>query len=367
MPIRVICRQCAKQFSAWDDLRGKSVQCPKCNAEMIVPGSSHAATPSAGALPARSSSSELSPKDLASLEEAVDDLPSLEEILPASPDKAAPVESPPGSNRPLSRQLTPPAPPPITSASVRDPVPKRAISSAESTNKLDDSDALPISCPNCNQYQPAGEDMCNACGYHRILEKVLDMDGIHQTDRTTGFERLLKQQLSDGETAENALLWTKIVAAIGVLALLGFVGVCMGPIAAIICLVCLGALVVWMMRQKKDRGNSAVNQDLISAAIWTGFLTLQRAFGWRLLLWPFPRTSVLTMHDSSFTDDDLTEMNNLQSFQTLDLERTQVSDGGLLHLERMTQLKYLVLRQTRVTTSGIQRLQAKLDQTMIWY
>src|SRR5687768_12268711 len=38
MPMRVVCAKCGKQFSAWEDLVGKQVQCPKCQHIMVLGG-----------------------------------------------------------------------------------------------------------------------------------------------------------------------------------------------------------------------------------------------------------------------------------------------------------------------------------------
>ena len=41
MPIKVACTNCGNQFSAWEDLIGHAVGCPKCQAQVTVPDPEH--------------------------------------------------------------------------------------------------------------------------------------------------------------------------------------------------------------------------------------------------------------------------------------------------------------------------------------
>ena len=96
-------------------------------------------------------------------------------------------------------------------------------------------------------------------------------------------------------------------------------------------------------------------------------LNFQRAAGWRAGAWPFPTTKAMTLHDSTFTDQDLSSIENLSTYETLDLEGTQLSNAGLEQLENMKQLRYLVVRRTNVTVAGVQRLQQALPKASIWF
>ena len=57
----------------------------------------------------------------------------------------------------------------------------------------------------------------------------------------------------------------------------------------------------------------------------------------------------------------------LNDLEAMDLEGTGITDAGLDHLRPLKQLRFLVLRRTKVTTSGVQRLQSDLRKTLIWY
>ena len=384
MPIRVNCRHCGKQFSAWEDLAGQTVQCPKCKNRMIVAGGA------AGLLdkkPAAKGRSGGGPErtDLGALDEAVDDLPSLDELVSKHPATEADSDALPSfgdltQEGPLRAEEPVPSPPvaaaatppPIASAKPNAKTPREAqpkkpnTPAAHPSDAFDDSDDLPIVCPNCNEPISGGEEFCDACGYHRILKKVLDFEGVRRTSKKTGFERAFDQQLSTGVTAENALLWLKVVAGFGSFVLLAFIWMCMGPLAAVFCLMCLGGGITWLFLRSKNQAASSVNRDAVSDSVWSVLLSIQRAIGWRLPEWPFPATRALTMNDPGFEDDDLAEV-DVSTLQTLDLERTRVSDRGLVHLAKAKQLRFLVLRDTQVTAAGILRLQSKHQQLMIWH
>ena len=72
---------------------------------------------------------------------------------------------------------------------------------------------------------PLNDDLCDECGYHLILRKVLDTSGVHRHNDATGFDRFLKGQLAENETADSALFWAHIVA-----------GFCL----LLLCVLCLG-------------------------------------------------------------------------------------------------------------------------------
>ncbi|MEO8498252.1 MAG: hypothetical protein ABI614_24570, partial [Planctomycetota bacterium] len=129
MPIRVVCKHCGKQFSAWDDLIGKSVKCPKCQQQMVV----HAGNEALGE-------------------------PERPATAPASRSAAAPVA------RPVTAR---PVAPPMPSIPGRPTPPATTSRPASAADDLDDSDELPYACPHCHQSMPADEDLCDHCGYHR--------------------------------------------------------------------------------------------------------------------------------------------------------------------------------------------------------
>jgi hypothetical protein len=318
MPIRINCKHCGKKFSAWDDLVGKSVKCPKCQQEMTVPGGGMEVD-----TPPRNEVVTLDENDIVAPQP-----PAYEPLPNAGSSNAAngsgfslpmPSVTPPASTRPASR--------PAAATSTDD--------------EFDDGDELPFACPSCNQPMPPQEDLCDHCGFHRILKRKIDIsDGINQPDTTTGFERMFRGQLEDADSADGTL---KILKIVGLVAAAAFLFVC-HPYSWFIAII--GGVGFFIYRKKQlgssSAGSSALNQDALSSTAWTLMLSLQRAIGWRLLAWPFPSSKALILHDSTFTDEDLAALEELPQYETLDFEGTQISNEGLRHLERQGQLRYLV-------------------------
>jgi hypothetical protein len=212
---------------------------------------------------------------------------------------------------------------------------------------------------------PVDEDLCDHCGYHRILKKVIDMDGVQRADRSTGLERTVRRHLDDPESTASTLVWVKIVAGFFAAALLF---VCLGSFWWIGALLIGGGLAWYYVRARTSASgdDSDFNRDPLVSLVWLGMLAVQRGVGWRQLTWPFPRCSVLVLRDPTFGDDDLAELENLDSFQAMDFEGTQVSDAGLVYLAQSRRLQFLVLRNTRVTGAGLRGLQESLANTWIW-
>jgi DNA-directed RNA polymerase subunit RPC12/RpoP len=336
MPIRVVCKHCGKQFSAWDDLVGNTVQCPKCQQQMVIYSGNDA------------------------LDEPAKPTPPPANRPVASSVKTTPVKTTPVTPRPVAPPMPSiPAPPPAT---------RSTGSGAYAADDFDDSDDLPYACPHCHQSMPASEDLCDHCGYHRILKRRIDVsEGIKKPDKSVGFERLLKGQLADANSAESTLLLIKIVG--GVIAA-GILLVCLGKWSVILVAIAAAGFFYWKAKRSPtaaDADPSAVNRDVVSTFFWTIALTVQRAAGWRVAAWPFPPTKALTLHDSTFTDQDLSSVEDLAKYETLDLEGTQLSNKGLEKLAQMKQLRYLVVRRTNVTVAGVQRLQQALPKACVWF
>ena len=368
MPIRINCKHCGKKFSAWDDLVGKSVQCPKCQKKMTVPGGDIE-------LPTAPSAEVVS---LGEDDIELPTAPSAEVVSLGEDDIVAPPVS--SGYEPLPNAATgasefslpmPSVSPAPKARAARKPASTTAPAAA-SDDLLDDGDDLPFGCPNCSQPMPPHEDLCDHCGYHRILKRKLDIsEGIAKPDKTTGFERMFRGQLEDADSADGMLKVMKVVAAVAAFALVVALFICGGLVGALIGIAIIGGAGFFLYRQRQSQSSaandSAMNQDAFSAASWGFVLFVQRAAGWRLPQWPFPKTKALILHDRTFTDEDLAEMEELPQYQTLDLEGTQLSNDGLKHLERHKQLRYLVVRGTNVTAGGVQQLQQALPEAWIWF
>ena len=354
MPMRIVCPNCGKQFSAWDDLIGKAVECPKCHQKTVIGGPNEALD-----TPASKPTKPTVPSSPAPAQ------PPRGRTNPPSPQPTKPIPAAQVRIKPVAPSLVPPPPPPtqrITPQSKPAPVPARQFS----TLPDDDDDSIPLGCPNCNATMAPNDDLCDACGYHLVLKKVIDISEMPKRDQATGFERLLKDQLHDPETASNTMLWVKIL---GTVFLVGILCICLGSWWWIGVLIAAGIGGLFWMKQRQSDGqaSSSVNRDPISLILWSMLLTFQRVIGWRKPDWPFPKARLLMLYDPAFDDAELGGLERLNDLEAMDLEGTGITDAGLDHLRPLKQLRFLVLRRTKVTNGGVQRLQQDLKKTLIWY
>ena len=76
--------------------------------------------------------------------------------------------------------------------------------------------------------------------------------------------------------------------------------------------------------------------------------------------------TVIKVREKMFGDYELPELENLHRCQVLDLQGTNVTDQGLLHLYSLKHLQCLVLRKTKVSPEGVFRLQQSFPRLWIW-
>jgi DNA-directed RNA polymerase subunit RPC12/RpoP len=358
VPIRITCQHCGKGFSAWDDLVGKSVQCPKCQQSMIVRGAGGAGQGSAKASPGGAPAPTPTRR-------------------PRTADQGGSKQSPPATPQPVSPKPGPAKPPATKGPAAKPsaPRPPKAVPPAKPTHvgspvesdDFDDREDLPFGCPKCNAEMEPDDDLCTACGYHLILKKVIDMEGIHRPDTSTGFDRVVKKHLDESESTAGMLLWAKF-GGLFVLVLICFV--CLGAWGLLIGLAVVIGYFIYRARLRikaEDNPDAQVEPDPLAAIMWSAMLTVQRMIGWRALESPFGSLRVLTLRDASFTNDDLGQVEDLKQFEVLDLESTGITDGGLSHLKGRKKLRFLVVKNTAVTAAGVERLQQSVPAAWIWY
>lgn len=206
---------------------------------------------------------------------------------------------------------------------------------------------------------PANDDLCDECGYHRILKKVLDTSGVYRPPKEVGFDRWFLGTLNEGESWATIRPWA--IAIAGVVALIFFI--LFFPWSCFLLVIFGGLGIAWWGLSRQSRAARGESHPTIPLAPL--LLVLVRLTRWRAPYAPFPKLEVADLSGSAISDDELGDL-PLEGVGALDLERTEISDAGLIALEDARKLQYLVLRGTRVTPQGVARLQKKLPDTWIW-
>lgn len=338
MPIRLTCHFCGKKFSAWDDLVGTSVQCPQCGQKMVVPVDPLAGGPPSKGTTRRKTSAPAKTPDEDERRSLVDrPKPKAMKLTSKTPAKSQPTDPTTSSAAPTL--------PPIPGTQPKKP-----------PTKPDPP------CPHCGEPFPEWDDMCDECGYHRVLKKVIDFDGVKRPGQGAGLDRAMHGQLDDTADVHTVLLWLKLLIGFCVIVA---ATTCLGALGLLFSFVIVAGLlfVDWIMGLR--RAETGSGEDPTVGLLWTLLLHVERAINWRVLRWPFPRTRVLVFHTNTFTDEDLAEL-ELSDFDTLDLEGTAITDESVQYLKPLRRLRFLVVRKTKLTPTGIRQLHKYLPDTWIW-
>lgn len=289
MPIRVTCHSCGKEFSAWEDLVGKSVQCPKCHAQQIIP------------LPGQSNRRA---------EPATDDDDEFSLAALEPPPKAAPM-------RELPTSLPKPVP----------------------TN----------TCPHCHAPMPLEAVLCDHCGYDKKQGKQLAAFKADETPTYTGFERWFREQLSEGETPEGVVLIVKILGGLVALFLI-VVLIASLRFWSLLLLVPLLVLVVLFALGKIGGGSANVWTLVLLLQRLASWRELAWPFP-RLRsldlrnseltdddlaeLEDLKNVEALDLENTQLTDAGLVYLEDQQQLRFLVLRKTSVTDEGVRRLQRV--------------------------------
>ena len=270
MPITVTCRRCEHEFSAWEDLAGQLVQCPKCEADVYVGDD----------------------EDWDEDDESEDDDDEL---------RLAPAEE----------SL-------ITPTSMALPV------AGAEDDESEVFDEMPENCPKCGA--ELNSELCGACNYHVKLRRVIASDvETYAPDENLGFKRWFNSQLSEGESFDSVFFWGKIL--FGFL-LAGFTLIFF-PYSLIITIPIVAAVVfLYVMIKRSPKSGDDAFYDVGSQMT----LKIIRATGWRKLEWPFPKCKHYSVANTDFSDGDVAEMSSTGEIEALDFSGCPITDASLPHL-----------------------------------
>lgn len=303
MSFKISCPGCGQSLLAEDQLLGRTVKCPSCQAPVLVE---------------RVEAENTSPGD------AEDD-----------PYRLADETELPTRGRPSY------------TAMVEDGAQEPAA--AENDDEVTE-------CPACGVTIAAGEVECRACHYDIQLGRRIEVfSGGEHYAGTVGFERYVLKRLHQAENLTGVMIWFHVLFAF----VLGVV-----CLVAREWWIAIPVVVLYASYHLLAHANRYFYRG--KSFTWWLFLRVGRILGWRRLSGFRKRTTWIT-HDPSFTDARLEAKTDLDDCHVIDMQGTGVSDEGLRHLEEMPFLEILILKNTNVTTAGVAKLQSTNPETCIWY
>jgi hypothetical protein len=270
------------------------------------------------------------------------------------------VELAPAEPRPRSDLLLehvaaapPSAPPTPTPAEKKSPAAKNQPAKATQTK----AGKGQKECPNCGALLPPDGMLCVDCGYHMVLGRVLQVDlGDVEIDRSVGFQRWFRGMLAEGESANSFFLAVHaLVAALAII-----VGLVFHPWSWLVVIPLLALYVGVFVFAFATGAHHRWAEKL-----WSVLLRIYRRLGWRRLIPPFSKRSVYQSRERSFGDAELAGVQS-ETIDVLDVEGTGITDACLNHLQNYPRLRFIVVRNTRMTKNGVLRLQIMKPELAIW-
>lgn len=326
--MKTACGHCGKQFSVPETWRNTRVRCPQCNGEVFA---GEQQPPTQKQQPRRQTESEeVSDRDVAD-----------EDDYSLAPE----VERPQAD---------------LFMQELSEAKPKRGRVTSEATpiEAGEPQEARQKICPNCDSILPPDGMLCVECGYHLVMKRVLQTE-LQEVDydESIGIERWLNRQISEFESLDSMIwAWHAVLLAMG-----SILAAVFHPTGWLVFMVLAIAYTIWYQYTRRHNGFRAWGDWL-----WLKYLRRQRRRGWRGWA-PYSKPlAQFTSHSPQFGDEQLLELEDVELLEVLDLEGTRVSPRSFSRLAGCDRLRYIVLRNTRVTPSAARRLQIMLPDANLW-
>lgn len=220
--------------------------------------------------------------------------------------------------------------------------------------------AQEVACPQCRAPLQRDVELCDRCGYHLRLKRVVKNYN-EPKEAVGGFDFWLKQHLHEHATVAGLKVLFGILAPFGILASLVILWAVIGLFA--FCLIVpLGMGLILLAAAcliPGPRGADPFNP-------WWAMLQIQRLSGWKFFHKSTIPLGVLERKTRDFDDAALDQTPELETTDVLDLEGSSVTDQGIAILRFYKNLKFLVVRDTQVTALGVKNLQYEFPELLIW-
>lgn len=219
-------------------------------------------------------------------------------------------------------------------------------------------ESAPVSCENCHTDIPAGKIQCPSCGYNTQLGRRLDAFELDDFGDAMGFDRYLMRHTSKNDP-DSIVLWFRIFMAFLLVAL---IVIARDFMSVVVSGIVIGVYIAYL----KTMGSSASfhqGRSVIPRII----LLANRLAGWKNVTeLPKGASSVITKRGGSYGDEQLAAIEDVNLVEVLDAPETQITDTGILYLQRFPHLKALMIRGCNVSDDALDQLQRTNKDLLIW-
>lgn len=220
--------------------------------------------------------------------------------------------------------------------------------------------AQEVACPHCRAPLHRDVELCERCGYHLRLKRVVK-NYQEPKEHVSGFDFYLNKHLHEHATVGGMKVLLGVLAPIGTIAALVILWAVVGVFAfcLIVPLGMAAILLAAFCLIPGPRGSDPFNP-------WWAILQFQRLSGWKLFHKSTVPLGVIERKTRDFDDAALDQMPELETTDVLDLQGSSVTDEGIAILRFYKNLKFLVVRDTNVTALGVKNLQYEFPELLIW-
>ena len=224
-------------------------------------------------------------------------------------------------------------------------------------------------CRNCGGALNLAVPDCPHCGAPRKASWADDQPLDEIQHQPAGLQLWLLSMIA-GQTGRA--VWTLTNILLGFLLVVSIAGALfVRDILTIVLLIVIGVMAFTYWRLTRQTLRIARDKPP-HLAFWQDFgwlMILQwlRIFSWKVPLSTLQDPVVINLKGQTLDDADLAGIPNIARAHVLELDGATIGDGGIRYLRGLQNLKYIVLRKTRVTDEGVYRLQQSIPRCWIWH
>ena len=211
---------------------------------------------------------------------------------------------------------------------------------------------------------------CPSCGAPRKASWAEDGPLTDIEHQPAGFQRWLLSLVAAEQTGPNIMILVN--------ALLGFMGVVavggalfIRDLLTVVLLILIGLVgfAYWRFFSQTCRIGREQPPKLVAWQKfgWSMILHWLRIFSWKVPTSQLQHPVVVDLRGQDLSDTDLASLKNVNKADVIELDGVPIGDAGIRYLRGLQNLKYLVLRNTRVSDEAVYRLQQTIPRCWIWH